>query len=162
MPLTFKSKPSLLITFEDDVLDHMGAYRQTNCFRREAGGQLFAKVTSHAWVVCVATGPRKSDFRSRFGYRPHRAAEQEEIDRFFKQGLHFVGDWHTHPQAKPSPSDTDIWSMNDTVSRSEHSLVGMLLTIVGTLPFPEGLWVSMHSGIGRSPVRLGEEKHGIA
>jgi hypothetical protein len=60
--------------------------------------------------------------------------------------LHFVGDWHSHRQRYPSPSTTDIESMADMVKRSDHSLVGFILVVVGTAKFPAGLHVSVHTG----------------
>lgn len=129
---------------EADVLEHISAYRQKSCFRREAGGQLFARIRVGKWTIVKATGPRKSDWRSRFGYHPDRKAENEEIKRLFADGLHFVGDWHTHPQNVPRPSDTDIHSMNEAVAQSLHDLPGFLLFVVGTEPFPLGLWVPFH------------------
>lgn len=133
------------ITVTAAVLAHLDQHRQTSCLRREAGGQLFARISGKEWTIVGVTGPRKSDWRSRFGYRPDRRAENEEIQLQFANGLHFVGDWHTHPQKKPRASGTDIDSMNETVALSTHQLPGFLLLIVGTDPFPRGLWASFHS-----------------
>ncbi|HEY1216513.1 MAG TPA: Mov34/MPN/PAD-1 family protein [Bryobacteraceae bacterium] len=138
------------VKLEAHVLAHLARHRQKSCLRKEAGGQLFARISRQEWAVVTATGPRKSDWRSRFGYRPNRIAENEEIERLFSEGLHFVGDWHTHPQKVPRPSDTDFDSMDDTVAKSVHDLPGFLLLIVGTEPFPEGLWASFHTPQGQA------------
>lgn len=134
----------MLVELQPHVLEHLARYRQTSCWKREAGGQLFARVMANRWIVQKATGPRKSDWRSRFGFRPDRIAEQAEIDALFAENLHYVGDWHSHPQWHPEPSSTDELSLAETVAMSTHSLVGFLLVIVGTAPFPQGLWVSLH------------------
>ena len=83
---------------------------------------------------------------SRFSFRPNRAAEQREIDNRHKKGLHFVGDWHTHPEDIPQPSHLDISSMQETVAKSIHSLNGFLMVIVGTKEFPDALSVSLCDG----------------
>ncbi|WP_367651140.1 Mov34/MPN/PAD-1 family protein [Komagataeibacter oboediens] len=62
----------------------------------------------------------------------------------FRRGLHYVGDWHTHPQAVPEASGTDIASMSSMVAASHHELSGFLMIIIGTLPLPQGLWISLH------------------
>lgn len=98
--------------------------------------------------MCVveATGPRPADKRSRYGYVPDRQVEQIEIDTRFRLGLHFVGDWHTHPENNPQPSQIDIASMAEGVQKSKHSLNAFVLVIVGRYEFPGSLFVSLHDG----------------
>ncbi|WP_394072902.1 Mov34/MPN/PAD-1 family protein [Xanthobacter autotrophicus] len=139
---------SLRVLVRGAVLLHVSHHRQTSCWRREAGGQLFARIHGDEWSVEQATGPRQSDLRSRFGFRPNRKAEQQEIGERFTAGLHYVGDWHTHPESSPKPSSTDISSMKDMVSASRHELAGFLMMIVGTRPGPSGIWLSIHRANG--------------
>jgi integrative and conjugative element protein (TIGR02256 family) len=79
-------------------------------------------------------------------YRPDRRAEQKEIRERHTRGLHYVGDWHTHPSPKPTPSSLDYLSMQDMVRASAHRLNGFVLIVVGTLSAPEGLHVSVNDG----------------
>ncbi|MGZ8416477.1 MAG: Mov34/MPN/PAD-1 family protein [Methyloceanibacter sp.] len=95
-----------------------------------------------------ATGPRLTDRRTRCSFRPNRPSERREIECFFDKGLHYLGDWHTHPQARPRPSGTDIESMSEMVRQSRYELEGFLMVIVGTSELPEGLWVSLHRAGG--------------
>ncbi|MFD1476692.1 Mov34/MPN/PAD-1 family protein [Ancylobacter polymorphus] len=139
---------SLRVLVRGAVLLHVSHHRQTSCWRREAGGQLFARIHGDEWSVEQATGPRQGDLRSRFGFRPNRKAEQQEIGERFTAGLHYVGDWHTHPESSPKPSSTDISSMKDMVSASHHELPGFLMMIVGTRPGPSGIWLSIHRANG--------------
>lgn len=138
--------PRILI--EPSVLSQVYRFRQTHCWSREAGGQLFASVHGHDWRVAEATGPRRSDLRSRFGFVGNRSQDQKDIRQRFGLGLHYVGDWHTHPQASPRPSITDIDSMTKMVAASRHELPGFLMMIVGTQSSCEGLWISLHSPTG--------------
>lgn len=128
------------------VLAHLAAHRQRRFWQSEAGGQLFARLDGGDITIIEATGPRPGDRRGRSFYRPDKAAEQSEIDLRFRDGLHFVGDWHTHPQAYPEPSGSDLASIADAVRRSRHNLNGFVLLVVGTLDPPEGLHVSVHDG----------------
>lgn len=95
--------------------------------------------------VVEATGPRPTDRRSLYNYEPDRNAEKVEINDRFAQGLHFVGDWHTHRQRRPIPSSTDERNIAELVRFSSHDLAGFILVIVGQAWFPEGLHVSFHS-----------------
>lgn len=95
-----------------------------------------------------ATGPRTSDKRWRFGFLAKRSTENAEIKSIFAEGLHYVGDWHTHPERQPSPSTTDIRSMTDIAIHTAHELPGLLMIIVGQSEGAEGLWISLHAKDG--------------
>jgi integrative and conjugative element protein (TIGR02256 family) len=128
------------------VLKHFRTHQQTRPDSLEAGGQLFAKLSLEKVTIERATGPRGSDFRDRALYVPDRAAEQAEIDFWHRNRLHYVGDWHTHPEKKPNPSGYDMGSIRDSFVQSRHNLQGFLLIIVGTAGFPQGLYVSLNNG----------------
>jgi integrative and conjugative element protein (TIGR02256 family) len=142
---------SLLFRFDEltveitaAALATMASYRQTGFFKREAGGQMFARLQANLWRIEVATGPRRGDRRGRFHFWPDRKAEQEEIDRYFAEGLNFVGDWHTHPEDVPKPSSSDVASVENVVRESIHDRPGILMCIVGRKDPPEGIWLSFH------------------
>lgn len=121
-------------------------YQQLHKGQTEAGGQLFGTITERTILIVEATGPRKLDRRSRYSYIPNRRAEQLEIDERFAAGLHFLGDWHTHPEPTPTPSGVDLRNMQECVRRSRRALSGFLLLIVGTAALPRGLHASLHDG----------------
>ncbi len=140
----------ITVEFSQSILAHFRKNTQSSPNSPEAGGQLFAQITedgSH-WFVSCATGPRHTDTRSRFFFKPDRRSEQLEIHAEFQKGNHYVGDWHTHPQQSPQPSARDIRSMAEMVQQSIYQLPGFLMVVVGTLPPPEGIWISMHSSRG--------------
>jgi integrative and conjugative element protein (TIGR02256 family) len=127
------------------VLKHFGKYQQRENGMLEAGGQLFAKLSAEEVIVEHATGPRASDLRRPTLYVPDRTAEQQEIDFWHKRQLHYVGDWHTHPEKRPQPSGSDRQSIRESFVRSKHNLRGFLMMIVGTGEFPEGLYISLNN-----------------
>jgi len=137
-----------VIAITDGVLAHLAASRQSLRSHTEAGGQLFARFDGTRIVVEEATGPRATDRRTRTSYVPDRAAEQKEIVKRHARGLHYVGDWHTHPDSVPEPSPRDLASMAECVTKSAHALNGFLLVIVGQADAPAGLHVSVHDNQG--------------
>jgi integrative and conjugative element protein (TIGR02256 family) len=148
------------LIFSSAVLEHFARHQQRRWWHREAGGQLFARLTLPDIIIEEATGPRRSDYRSRYGYRPNRRAEQTEITARHAQGLHFIGDWHTHPEATPSPSIQDTASMIELVKRSKHAFNGFVLTIVGQNALPTGLGVWVYNtsdGIQLTHETVGED-----
>ena len=130
----------------EDVLAHIEKYRQSDALSNEAGGQLFAEFHEPDVHLLVATGPRRTDSRLRRWFVPDRLAERAEIRRMFRAGLHYVGDWHTHPVAVPTPSPTDEASIHETFNESVHQLAGFVLLILGTDPAPTGLFVGVTNG----------------
>ena len=130
------------LVFTRTVLDHFRKHRQDGPRKREAGGQIFARLRLPDILLQEVTGPRARDQRTRVSYLPDRTSEQREIYGRHRRGLHFIGDWHTHPEDVPSPSGMDISSIQDAFSKSCHSLNGFILVIVGRCPFPSGLSVS--------------------
>lgn len=130
----------------NEVLDHFARYRQRHRWSAEAGGALFARIEGSDILIVEASGPRKSDLRSRFSYRARKAVVQAEIDECFARGLHYVGDWHSHPERTPSASGIDESTMASRVERSAHQLRGFVFAIVGTAAFPTGLTLLLHDG----------------
>lgn len=136
------------IFFTESVLKHLWKHRQTHWWKREAGGLLFARIDRQSILVAEATGPRRSDRRGRYFYRADRGVEQGEIAERHLNGLHYIGDWHSHPEKFPVPSGRDEATMATRVIESRHQLNGFLFVIAGQAPFPSGLAVVVHDGIG--------------
>ena len=134
-----------ILILTDEVLGHFHRYRQLSTKSREAGGQLFACFDEEKIVIKRATGPRYSDRRLYRSFVPNRIAERREIKRLFRAGLHYVGDWHTHPEPQPQPSKTDIHSFQDMFWKSRHQLAKFVMIIVGTAEAPRGLYVGIGS-----------------
>jgi integrative and conjugative element protein (TIGR02256 family) len=131
----------LLIKFTDECLEVLSSQRQTGWRAKETGGQLFARFTPESLDVTVATITKGKSRRTRFGFYPDRTAERADVISLFSQGLHYLGDWHTHPQDLPTPSATDERELRDIFINSRHELPFMLLVVVGTAPLPAGIYI---------------------
>lgn len=134
------------VVIDHSVLSHFRRHQQTRFWHREAGGLLFARIAGKEIRIVFATGPRPTDIRTPFSYQSDRRAEQREIDAYFCQDLHYVGDWHTHPQKRPSPSSRDLKTFSSRVRLSRHRMNGLLFVIVGRVERPRGLLLLIHDG----------------
>jgi len=133
-----------VVTLTDDAIGTMLRHRQMKAKDPEAGGQLFARFEEDgAATIVEATGPKPKDKRSRCLFIPDRWLQRAEIKALHGEGKHFVGDWHTHPEAIPSPSAEDVASMIDCFRKSRHELQAFIMIIVGTTEPPEGLFVCL-------------------
>ena len=137
-----------------EVLTHLNKFRQNHFFKKEAGGQLFGKLDGKTFLVNIATGPRESDKRSRNRYLPDRKEEQAEIKEHFKNGHIYLGDWHTHPEKKPVPSDPDIETTNDCFQKSTHEMPGFAFIIVGKTTLVRDWYVGVTAKAGTRRLNL--------
>jgi integrative and conjugative element protein (TIGR02256 family) len=140
------------------VIQTFRHYRQTGG-SSEAGGLLFARMLLPNIIVDEASHPHEKDKRLRFGFIPFRNAQRRLIKDRFKMGLHFIGEWHTHPQQSPAPSSLDLNSMHDSFVKSKHELNAFVMIIVGFNKAQLRLWVSIHDNDGYVALgKLREEK----
>lgn len=146
-PLTY-NHGGRVYQFLPGVLNYFDAARQTRGLSKETGGQLFARFNGSSVLIEAATEVRGKSRRSRFSFWPDRDTEQREIHAQFDRGLHYVGDWHTHPEQEPWPSMADEEKMRDIFRKSDHELDAMVLAIVGLAPFARGLYVGAATGTG--------------
>ncbi len=134
------------VVIDLSVLSHFQGHQQTRFWHREAGGLLFARIAGKEITIVLATGPRATDIRTPFSYQADRQAEQREIDACFSKDVHYVGDWHTHPQKRPSPSSRDLKTFTSRVCLSRHRMNGLIFAIVGRVKRPGGLLLLIHDG----------------
>lgn len=144
--------PSVVLT--NEALGAMVRHRQIRAKDIEAGGQLFARFIGGDTIIVEATGPKLLDRGGRYLFIPNRLIQRFEIKAKHKQGKHFVGDWHTHPQPQPIPSAEDIRGMIDCFCKSQHELKAFFMVIVGTAEPPEGLFVCLINGNGVTRLEL--------
>ncbi|EQD64124.1 hypothetical protein B2A_02164 [mine drainage metagenome] len=131
--------------FVDEILlapearHHLHRHRQRGFFAKEAGGQLFGGRIATGLQVIAATGPYKSDTRTRTSYRSDPVAADRMIGIMRKKGLIYLGEWHTHPERHPQPSGSDVDTFVRLCAHSEHASVTLILAIQGQVAMPLGL-----------------------
>ena len=145
-PLFRLPDSALSLQFDTVAYLVLGKHAQHRRRSRESVGQLFTRdlVTSDI-VIEEATV-----------LRPVRAAwatvsfdvEQAMVERevMFQRGLHCIGLWHTHPEPRPEPSPKDRVLARDHALAARPQLDGIVFVIVGTQPYPAGLWVGVDDG----------------
>ncbi|MFX1803066.1 Mov34/MPN/PAD-1 family protein [Paraburkholderia sp. A1RO-5] len=146
-----------LVELADQVLETLNRHRQLDSLSREAGGQLFARFGADRMRILRATEPTLRSRRGRTYFWPSRREEQREIESLYAEGLHYVGDWHSHPEPYPEPSPDDIDKIEGIYAKSKHDLNCILMLIVGTSEDTEGLWLGSVSKGGVNRAALTEE-----
>ena len=111
--IVFRTRDGKRLKLDDAVLDRLALYRQVGLHHHEAGGVLLGRhlLDSSDIVVDEITEPMAGDSRSRFRFRRGQRNHQRRIDEAWlasRGTCVYLGEWHTHPEADPTPSSTDL------------------------------------------------------
>ncbi len=135
------------LVFSHEVLSTLTVHVQRGRRTNESVGQLYAaSLLPQEITLQTATVLRpKSATRARVVF--DKADVDAERRNMFDAGLHCVGLWHTHPEPHPHPSSDDTALAEDAAQAAgKAELAGFVFVIVGTAPFPAGLFVGVHDG----------------
>lgn len=112
----------------------MFGFQQNSAEDTEAGGILIGfRRDPHIEIVSLTT-PLPKDQRSRRGFKRRDSGHQALARQHWRESnglLDYVGEWHSHPEARPSPSwlDRNEWKK---ILKSRN--VPMIFAIIGTGP----------------------------
>ncbi|WP_444917030.1 Mov34/MPN/PAD-1 family protein [Microbulbifer sp. JMSA003] len=131
----------------EKVVDVLDTYRQIRPGDTEAGGVLIgcwrrstvSQKTFHVELTSC-TEPSGQDYRSRYEFERRSQHHVRYVQEVWAstQGLQtYIGEWHTHPESHPEPSQVDIlnWKRN---LRGNIAV----LAIVGT----KSIWLAYWDG----------------
>lgn len=120
----------------DHAVKQMMAFQQRSWWQAEAGGVLLGRhlIDSEDVVVDEVTTPQKSDRRSRFRFfrskRHNAVAQQRWVNE--SSTTAYLGLWHTHPEANPTPSCVDRQDWDKAVAQDTFDGERLFFPIVGT------------------------------
>lgn len=118
-----------------NVLVKISKYRQQSS-EAESGGILLGEFfpTEDLIRIMFVSIPGKSDVRSMFAFRRDAERSTRIAQAIWKRSggsVHYLGEWHTHPEAHPNPSCSDRLSMGRLLQRSTVVSGGLILIILG-------------------------------
>jgi integrative and conjugative element protein (TIGR02256 family) len=128
---TSQSLDGLSVYFSEKAVNQLHQHKQTGS-KNEAGGFLFGDIQSGVVTIQTVSTPNKADKRSRYGFSWNKDEANKTIQKNFNKGLHYLGDWHTHPCSQPTPSLDDIQAIRSTFLNSQHQLNYFIMLILGT------------------------------
>lgn len=144
----FYQCPYGIIELPTTTINILGQFRQLTATDKEAGGQLFCHFENGICQIQSMTPPQKTAVRGRLFFSSNRSIEQQEINQHFSKKYHYIGDWHTHPEYTPRPSEQDKNKITTIFKQSDHCLNCILLVIVGKDINSNGFWVGYVSKKG--------------
>ncbi|MCX5545239.1 Mov34/MPN/PAD-1 family protein [Paraburkholderia sp. CNPSo 3076] len=131
----------------NEAIETLRSRVQANVTSTESVGQLFASSLSSSEVAIRIATVLQPKCARRTRVVIDKALAEAERRIMFENQLHCAGVWHTHPESHPSPSADDNALAEDYArAASDAGVAGIVFIIVGTAPFPTGLYVGIHDG----------------
>lgn len=139
-----------LVNFDGKVLDVFRQHIQHLGSDAEAGGLLLGEVRGGHLNLVEATFPTADDLRSRYSFERLPQGHAEAAQKMWSEShgtVRYLGEWHSHPQDLPIPSDIDRteWARLAAERRDKRPF---LAVIVGR----RGLHVELVPTIGHGRV----------
>ena len=134
---------NLKISFFKEVLAIFEKYVQYDIRSLESGGIITGKLYENSIKITNCSEPSNFDNQSRYNFtRSSKSAQYFLNERFHLSGGEeiYLGEWHTHPENIPSPSQTDIKSFKRTLTRNNLYSDIHLMIIVGI----EGVYIGIY------------------
>jgi integrative and conjugative element protein (TIGR02256 family) len=133
------------------LLHHCGEIRG-----RETGGILVGSYNpTHDCAIVSGVTPAPNDSTSGTTWF-HRGISglQQLLNRLWRRREYYLGEWHFHPAATPTPSGVDWQQMRDIAASGSYRCPEPILLIVGGDPV--GAWQVrvFVSPVNRQPVEL--------
>jgi integrative and conjugative element protein (TIGR02256 family) len=130
-----------LVDMADDVVQTIEDFSRPMEIKREAGGILLGSYRGpHVEIIgCTTPLPRDRRFWNLFDRKD--PGHREEAVRCWQQSgktVTFVGEWHTHPEATPSPSFVDRSTWRRIARR--HKFGPLVFVIRGISGWWFGIW----------------------
>ncbi len=118
------------------ALSRMLAYIQDTRRQPEAGGVLIGRYIRNSLDIVIdeVTVPMVGDHRRRFRFWRGRERHQHALDRAWLESggtSNYLGEWHTHPEDIPVPSNTDIQNWQCRLKQDVFSGDTLFFTIIG-------------------------------
>jgi integrative and conjugative element protein (TIGR02256 family) len=122
------------VLVEDAVLRHIEGYRQRLGSSTEAGGILMGYRRADHLHIVMATKPGPNDRRQRHSFvRLDSTHQAQALTGWRRSGgrMDYLGDWHTHAEANPSPSTIDVAEWEKICRLTGQPLVFFIMGTVG-------------------------------
>ncbi|MDM1537664.1 Mov34/MPN/PAD-1 family protein [Myroides odoratimimus] len=133
----------LSISLSKEVVSIFKKYIQNDAKKPESGGIITGKIYENLVDILNCSEPSHLDKRSRYNYnRSHKSAQIYINEKFEESGGReiYLGEWHTHPEDIPIPSDTDIKSFNKTLTKNVLNSDVHFMIIVGRTAIYLGIY----------------------
>ena len=128
--------PHFVLELQPHVLKSLRKYRQSWIGKTEACGVLVGEYDpdrGHYTIVKITT-PMLRDIRRRTSFQILDRKHQKIVDQEWRRSSgkrFYLGFWHTHPEASPTPSTVDLKSWKENYDLNEGHTPSLFYPIIG-------------------------------
>lgn len=152
----------LFVELSPQINSFLKQWMITYDYRVETGGILVGKIesatpTGHSCKIIITdiTGPQLGDQRYPYRFIRAETGHQKKMDELWESSGHkkmYLGEWHTHREARPHPSSIDTQGWKKIAAKKQNS-PWMVFLILGTKQMR--LW-TVHDGKTKELSACGE------
>lgn len=135
-------KKRLVIT--NEALNVLNQFKQTKN-KKEQGGVLLGEVNQNEIRITKISVPTTLDKSKKYSFIRSKISAQIIIDYEFynsKGKTIYLGEWHTHPENNPCPSNTDINMIKTQYDKNIINEDFLVMLIVGI----KSLYIAIYDG----------------
>ena len=141
----------IVFSINSDVYEALASYKEKHTFRIERGGIIAGIIEPAKTQITLTdfTEPQKRDICLPCFYKRAAYGHQEIMDRLWEESQYtktYLGEWHTHNQRSPQPSNIDAQNWI-RISKRNHNSEWLFFLIVGTEQL--GVWTVFDDKIVR-------------
>ncbi len=129
----------------DSVIQILSSHKQEEKDKYEVGGILLGQVKGNEIYILRLSTPNKYDNASKYGFVRDKDMAQIIVDYEFinsNKKTIYLGEWHTHPEDFPKPSNVDRKMMKDQFQKNTLNEPYLILAIQGH----EELYLGLFNG----------------
>lgn len=147
--MTFRKSDAGRVKLAQSALERIQSYAQTDEKKTAAGGLLLGRhiKDSNDFVVDWVTIPMMRDVRQRKAFALDAPLHQREAERLWQSSsgtCGLLGDWHTHLEADPSPTQSDLQTWRGKLKSDPTTTEFSFFAIMGSKKL--GLWQVFRNG----------------
>lgn len=122
------------VVFTEQVVKTFEKYKQIKKEQHESGGILLGKVYKDVIVIDMVSEPSKEDKSGRYFFERNVRKAQKIIETAWSESNGeriYLGEWHTHPEHTPTPSNDDKKLIKNMLKDSRMEIDFLFMVIIG-------------------------------
>lgn len=134
--LVFVSDKGLALKVDASALKKMRSFVQQSNVDHESGGVLLGRLIKNSPEVIIdgLTTPQRLDKSSPTRFYRHQQGHQALIEKCWQESegtCNYLGEWHTHPEDYPHPSNIDLHNWIRLARETRQEFSGLFFLIIG-------------------------------
>ncbi len=125
----YSSDKKNAIIFSKKAVKVLKRFIQDDNKKCEAGGIILGKVRGSYIYVSNITPPARNDIREKYKFYREDKKHTNIYKKTYQKNkcIKYLGEWHTHPEKTPNPSDIDKREWSKIISKIKEPLLFLIL-----------------------------------